>query len=72
MKTVTDYPILNQVVVNISHKSLAEKESFFNNTIGKFIDEFIFQRGQNPPTGLEEDGVKNYALCFIYMTYVLL
>ena len=66
------YPTWNRFQSNIVNKPLAEKERFYRDKISQFVNEHIFQRNQSPPNGVEEDYVKNYVLCYIYLTYAIL
>ena len=42
---------------------------YFDNVIGKFVDTYVFQ---GMPGKEGDDVVKNYAICFIYLTLVVL
>ena len=72
MNTVDDYPTINKFVSNIVHKTEETKKQFVDDKIGDFVDQYIFQRGQAPDVGQSEDYVKNYALCVMFLTIVLL
>ena len=72
MNTVDDYPTINEFICNIVHKTEDIKKQFFDEKIGDFVDLYIFQRGQAPDVGEREDYVKNYALCVMFLTIVLL
>ena len=45
------------------------RETILNNVIGNFVDTYVFQ---GLPSSEDDDFVKNYTLCFIYLTLVIL
>lgn len=69
MRSVDDMPIKNTFLGNISRMDDTVKKDYFDNAIGKFVDSSVFQ-GLSGNEG--DDFVKNYALCFIYLTLVVL
>lgn len=72
MTKVDDYPTENGFPVNMIHKSDNEIKQYFDTYIGKFVSSFIFQQDQAPPPNQGDDYVKNYGLCMMYLTIVLL
>ena len=72
MESLDEFPKNNVFVCNIIHKPYEVKKEYFDKVIGKFVDSYIFQRGQSPPCGVDEDYVKNYALCLSYLSLVLM
>ena len=69
MTSVDDMPTKNTFLCNISRMNDTVKKEYFDNTIGKFVDTYVFQ---GLPGNEGDDFVKNYALCFIYLTLVVL
>ena len=72
MESVDVYPQENKFPVNIIHKSDDVKYQYFDLTFSKFVQNYLFQIGQAAPVGEEEDCVKNYSLCFMYFTVIIL
>ena len=72
MEKIDDYPKKNCFPSNIIHKPNDVKKKYFDDIIGKFIDSYIFQRDQSPPCGVDDDFVKNYALCTSFLSLFLL
>ena len=66
------HPTANAIPVNIVHKSTHEIKEYFDTTICQFVQEFIFQTNQAPKPGEEIDSVKNYSLCNIFLTLVIM
>ena len=55
---------------DVENTSFQEKEEYFNQVIGSFVDQYVFQTA--PYVTPEEDFKKNYALSMIYVTVLLL
>ena len=72
MNDENSYPTSNEFEANIMHKSTDTVKQYFDEAIGKFVNEFIFQTNQSPQDGQEEDSIKNYGLCLIFLTLVIL
>lgn len=72
MASLDSYPTLNKFNSNMCHKETTEIQSYYNESIGSFVDNYIFQKGQSPEPGEDEDYIKNYALLVSYLTMILL
>ena len=72
MSSTDDNPTKNKFPGNTSKATSAEKETYFNNVFGKFIDEFLFQKNFNSGANEDEDYIQNYALCHIFLTILIL
>ena len=69
MTSVDDIPTKNKFENNDNQIGESNKRNYFDNAIGKFVDTYVFQ---GLPSSEDDDFVKNYALCFIYLTLVIL
>lgn len=69
MKSVEDIPTKNMFPRNISNADASNKMSYFEKVIGDFVDQYVFQGLTNSES---DDFIKNYALCFIYLTLTVL
>ena len=69
MTSVDDKPTKNTFHDDISGMEETMKKDYFDNAIGKFVDTYVFQ---GMPGKEGDDFVKNYAICFIYLTLVVL
>ena len=72
MSNTDDVPTENKFPGNTSDATSVEKETYFNDVFGKFIDEFLFQKNTNTGANEDEDYVQNYALCHIFLTILIL
>ena len=54
--------------VNLIHSCDDEKKNYFDEVLGMFLDTFLLQKNVNP----EDDYVKNYGLCTIFLAILLL
>ena len=72
MESLDSYPTLNNFPPNMIHKSQQDIQSYFDQYIGLFVDNYIFQRDQAPEPGKDEDYVKNYALMITFLSLFLL
>ena len=74
MESIDDYPTAYCFENNMIHKACETRKQFFDDKIGEFVDNYIFQSNQRPPPpcGVEEDFMKNYALCFSYLSLFLM
>ena len=72
MESIDDYPTAHCFENNMIHKACETRKQFFDDKIGEFVDNYIFQSNQRPPCGVEEYFVKNYALCFSYFSLFLM
>ena len=71
MKSIDEKPTVNMFPKNIIHATDKKKKEYFDEVFGKFVDKFLLQI--NPDTGDTcDDGVKNYGLCSIFLTVLLL
>ena len=57
---------------NITHESLENKKRYFNDAFGKFIDKFLLQKVNVNDCCNDDDYVKNYALCFIFLAILVM
>lgn len=69
MERLEDKPTKNKFPDNISSETEENKKKFFD-AFGRFIDKFLFQKDNNCTD--EDDYVKNYALCFIFLTILIM
>ena len=72
MDSLDSYPTENTFNVNMVHKPTDEVLEYYNQAIDKFVNEYIFQVNQAAPVGQEEDCLKNYGLCIIFLTITIL
>ena len=72
MDSLDSYPTENTFNVNMVHKSTDEVLEYYNQEIDKFVNKYIFQVNQAAPVGQEEDCLKNYGLCIIFLTITIL
>ena len=68
MKNLDDKPTIHAFPPNLVHKSVEEKRIYFDEVLQEFIDKYILQKGVNDA----DDHVKNYALCSIFLTLLVL
>ena len=59
MESIDDYPTTHCFENNMIHKPYETRKQCFDDKIGNFVDNYIFQSNQRPPSGVEEDFVKN-------------
>ena len=69
MESLDEKPTLNKFPKNLIHDTLQKKKEYFDKVLGDFVDRFVFQKGAIPES---DDFVKNYGLCSIFLTLVLL
>ena len=69
MASTEEMPTKNTFAPHISAQSEENKKTYFEEVFGKFIDVYLLQK-----TAITdgEDYVKNYALCFIFLTILIL
>ena len=70
MEGLDDTPALHKFPENISRETEENKKNYFDDTFGKFIDKFLFQRDND--CNDEDDYVRNYALCFIFLAILII
>ena len=70
MSNLNDSPTLHQFPDNIAHDSISAKKEYFDNVFGKFIDKFLLQKID--VDSKDDDGVKNYALCFVFLAVLIM
>ena len=68
MSKLDDYPTKNIFPLNIKYKSSEYKKEYLDDLLGKFLDIFLIQKNPEP----NEDYVKNYGLCAIFLSILLL
>ena len=71
MKQLTDKPTVYVFPKNIVHESVVKKQQYLDEAIGGFIDTFVLQK-QSGSACDSEDHIKNYGLCCIFLTVILL
>ena len=72
MNSLEEYPKENTFPANIKNKCFERKKQYFDKVISKFVEHYIFQQGQAPPVGEQDDFLRNYSLCTVYLTVNLL
>ena len=72
IENIDDYPTGHCFENNMIHKPCEKRKQYFDHKIGEFVDNYIFQSNQRPPCGAQEDFVKNYTLCFGYLSLFLM
>lgn len=72
MPTSDDTPTKNKFPGNIANATSTDKEAYFNDVLGRFIDEFLFQKNTNSNANEDDDYIQNYALCYIFLTIMIL
>ena len=70
MASLEDVPSLNKFPSNIAHQTEEDKKRYFDSVFEKFIDEYLLQK--NVSANGEEDYVSNYAMCYIFLTILIL
>ena len=49
MESIDDYPTAHCFENNMIHKACETRKQFFDDKIGEFVDNYIFQSNQRPP-----------------------
>lgn len=70
METCNDKPTENKFPKDILHASDQTKKQYFDDVVGRFIDQFLYQK--SPYVEREDDFVKNYGLCMIFFTVLIM
>ncbi len=70
MEGLEDMPTLHKFPENISRETEDNKKNYFDDAFGKFIDKFLFQRDNDCSD--EDDYVRHYALCFIFLAILII
>ena len=70
MASLEDVPSLNKFPSNIVNQTVEDKKRYFDSVFQKFIDEYLLQK--NVTANGEEDYVSNYAMCYIFLTILIL
>lgn len=71
MNSVDDAPSKNKCPGNIQRESVENKKKCFDDIFSRFIDEFLFLKSDYTDAE-DEDFARNYALCFIFLTILIL
>ena len=71
MQKLDDKPTINVFPDNIAHASKEAKTKYFDDAFGKFIDKFLLHKGNDESHG-NEDYVKNYGLCVIFLSILIM
>ena len=69
MASLEDVPSLNKFPSNIVNQTVEDKKRYFYSVFEKFIDEYLLQKNV---TANGEDYVSNYAMCYIFLTILIL
>jgi len=72
MATTDDKPTSNTFPNNICHDTTQKKKEYFDDAFGKFIDKFLLQRDGQPRPPMIDDHIRNYSLCCIFLTILIL
>ena len=72
MSDLEERPSLHQFPENIVRETLENKKKYFDDAFGKFIDKFLLQKVDVTDSCNEDDYVKNYALCFIFLAILVM
>ena len=72
MNDVDDVPSQNKFTGNPEKATKEEKQMYFDNIIGKFVDKYIIQNARYVDVSQGEDYVTNYATYYIFLTTLLL
>ena len=70
MSDIDDAPTIHQFPDNISRDSMSSKKEYFDVVFGKFVDQFLLQKVDVDSD--DDDYVKNYALCFIFLAVLIM
>ena len=70
MSSIEDKPSQNKFPENLSRETEENKKKYFDDVFGKFIDKFLLQK--NLHIDEEEDYVRNYALCCIFLAILII
>lgn len=71
MANLDSKPTLNPFPANIVRGSADNKKKYFDEVFGKFIDQFLLQKAHVACYD-GEDYVRNYALCFIFLSILIM
>jgi len=71
MQNFDDKPILNVFPDNIAYAGTHTRRKYFDETFAKFIDKFLLQK-VNADSHDEEDFEKNYGLCVIFLSMLII
>ena len=72
MSALEERPSLHKFPENIACETLENKKKYFDDAIGKLIDNFLLQRVDVNNCSNDDDHVKNYALCFIFLAILVM
>jgi len=72
MSDLDERPSLHRFPENITRESLEIKKKYFDDAFGKFIDKFLSQKVDVHDCCNDDDYVKNYALCFIFLAILVM
>ena len=70
MLDLEERPSLHTFPENIACETF-ENKNYFNDAFGKFIDKFLLQKVDINDCWNDDDFVKNYALCFIFLAILV-
>ena len=72
MSDLEERPSLHKFPENIARETLENKKKYFDDAFGKFIDKFLLQKVDANDCCNDDDYVKNYALCFIFLAILVM
>ncbi len=72
MQSIDEKPTVHVFPKNIIHAADEKKREYFDEVFGKFVDKFILQINTDTENNCGNDGIKNYGLCSIFLTVLLL
>ena len=70
MENLEESPKIHKFPSNLIHQSQAKKKEYLDDVLDKFVREYILQT--NPVITEKEDCIKNYGLCSIFLTILIL
>jgi hypothetical protein len=72
MSSTDDAPTINKLPANISRDTEENKKKYFDDAFGRFISKYLLQKDNNSVADDEDDYIRNYALCCIFLTILIL
>jgi hypothetical protein len=72
MSSTDDAPTINKLPANISRETEENKKKYFDDAFGRFINKYLLQKDDNSVADYEDDYIRNYALCCIFLTILIL
>ena len=72
MKGVNENPTIHEFSENIKGASKENKKKHHDDVFGQFVDSVVLQKMNRDESYDDDDHVKNYGLCFIFLSILLL